>query len=215
MVNQTGQHQRLTNTNNPTLGMVGSQVYPNEKIQTIPIAFLHKVFVDEVFSDPAYERDVISILREATENDTVEFYINSTGGNIAAAIPVVNAIRHTKAQVVGILMAQAHSAASLILLACPLTEINPHTEMLIHPAQYGTGGKVRDIQQEVNHTTKYIEEIMDEMYAHFLSPEEIEDVKKGLELYLRYDQIVPRLQHRAEVINQIEDTAVEIQGEAE
>lgn len=201
MVKVNGKTQRLASANNSTLGHMGSQLFPNEKIQTIPIAFLHKVFVDEVFSDPAYERDVIALLREATENDTVEFYVNSVGGNIAAAIPIVNAIRHTKANVVGILMAQAHSAASLVLLACPMTEINPHTEMLIHSATYGVYGKVGDVRDEVRHTQQYIEDIMDEMYANFLTQEEIAEVKNGREMFLRYDDIVGRLQNRATVLN--------------
>ena len=48
--------------------------------------------------------------------------------------------------------------------------------------------------------SKLYSDFMEDIYSHFLSPSELDDLKKGLEIYLSAKEIEERLQRRAELL---------------
>ena len=48
--------------------------------------------------------------------------------------------------------------------------------------------------------SKLYSDFMGDIYSHFLSPSELDDLKKGLEIYLSADEIEERLQRRMELL---------------
>ena len=48
--------------------------------------------------------------------------------------------------------------------------------------------------------SKLYSDFMEDIYSHFLSPSELDDLKKGLEIYLDSEAIRERLQRRVEIL---------------
>ena len=174
----------------------------NSKINVEVNGYNYTIFLDEIFQESAYERDVISILNNATTSDKVTFMINSDGGSLSSALPICIAIRESKAEVTGMLLSEAHSAASMVFLTTDSQIVSNHCSMLVHSASYGAVGKQQDILDHVTHTQERLNKIFNDFYYGFLSEEEIEQVLSGKELYLDCDSIAERLKEREDIFKQ-------------
>ena len=48
--------------------------------------------------------------------------------------------------------------------------------------------------------SKLYSDFMEDIYSNFLSPSELDDLRKGLEIYLSHEEIEERLQRRVELL---------------
>lgn len=173
-----------------------NKVSQENRIKTCVLSRKYTIFLDEVFTEPAYEREVLTLLNDVNDNDIVVLMVNSGGGTIKAGLPIVTALRHCKAHTKGVLMCEAHSMASVILLCCDEYEVYKHTSMLVHTCSYGTYGKVPEVAVHVAHQEERLERMFKDVYKGFLSESDIEYVLGGKDLYLNYDQICYRLENK-------------------
>lgn len=151
------------------------------------------IYLDEEIKDPTYYRHAFQVLRSAQQGDLVRIYISSVGGNLNSAVMFKNAIESCQAEVVAIIEAEAYSAASLIALCCSQIEVKKHATMMCHSAAFGSGGIVQNVRDHVDFVGKHAEAIMYEVYQDFLNPEELEDLRRGREIWLDHTQIGERL----------------------
>ena len=93
--------------------------------------------IDTSFKDPYHYRMVVNKIDELGEDDTVEFWINSDGGDLSGLVALLTAIRTTKAQTLAVLKGSCHSAGSILALCCDSIEISPYTTMLCHSIRFG------------------------------------------------------------------------------
>lgn len=154
---------------------------------------LHQVFLDENIGEPKKYRDLINMLYLADENTEFNFLINSPGGTMTAAIAIIEGIRGSDGAVRAIINGECHSAASIIALNCNEVFVTDHAHMLIHTAQYGTGGFTQNVKAHADFSTQYINKILDSTYTGFLSIDELDLVKQGVEMWFDADQIRERL----------------------
>ena len=151
------------------------------------------IYLDEEIKDPTYYRHAFQVLRSSQRGDLVRIFISSHGGNLNSALIFKNCIEACEADVIAIIEAEAYSAASLIALSCPGIEVKPYATMMLHSASFGSGGSVQNVRDHVEFTGRHAESLMEEVYADFISPIEMEDLKKGRELWFDYKQIGERL----------------------
>lgn len=164
-----------------------------EVSQTISSYNAFDIYLDEEIKDPTYYRHAFQVLRSSQRGDLVRIYISSHGGNLNSALIFKNCIEACEADVIAIIEAEAYSAASLIALSCPGIEVKPYATMMLHSASFGSGGSVQNVRDHVEFTGRHAESLMEEVYADFISPLEMEDLKKGRELWFDYKQIGERL----------------------
>jgi ATP-dependent protease ClpP protease subunit len=101
--------------------MMGQQQQQNGLIRTIQQNFnAHIIFIDDDIGDPPMYRDVIHCLATCSENDTVNFLINSNGGRTDSIWQIIEAMKGCKGDVAATVIGSAYSAASM--LACMATE---------------------------------------------------------------------------------------------
>lgn len=67
---------------------------------------------------------------------------------------------------------------------------------MIHESNYGSGGTASNVRRHTEHVDKKNDKFVRSTYKGFLSEEEIEDVLKGVEIYLDAEQIRERLSLR-------------------
>lgn len=152
--------------------------------------------IDEPFRDPSYYRTVIQALEELSEDDQVKIRFNSPGGNAWGLVTLLNAIRTTEADVLGIIEGECHSAASILALHCKQVIVMPYSTMMIHACSYGTVGKDSDIVSHVNHATEWNRKLIESTYEGFLSPAEIKEVLSGREFWFDSEEVTKRFEAR-------------------
>jgi ATP-dependent protease ClpP protease subunit len=154
----------------------------------------YKIHFDEDVESPAYYRLVIETLVDATEDDVIEMYFSSNGGDVDSMISIISAMELCKAPIIGHLMSSCHSAASYIFLNCDFFYVSKFGSMLIHRGTMGYSGTLNNVEDFVDFNRAQINEIMQATYGRFLLADELEKVMKGGDLLLNSSQIEERLE---------------------
>jgi hypothetical protein len=71
--------------------------------------------------------------------------------------------------------------------------------MMVHSATFGAFGKQSDVISHASFVDKQVRGLMNSVYKDFLSEKELEEVIMGKELWFDAEEIVRRLELRAEL----------------
>lgn len=159
------------------------------------------VYIDEEFREASYYRLVCDAIEDLSEDDIVEFHINSPGGDLDGLVALLSAIDRTDATTIAVLKGEIHSAASLLAVSCDGVEAGEYANMLCHFIRYGARGKGNDVYGQVLHTNLYAEKLMRNAYAYFLTDDEIAQICDGKELWLDSEQINQRFKKKFDALN--------------
>ena len=163
------------------------------------------VALDEDIMGPKYYRHVLSRISDLDENDSVEFRVDTNGGNLQGIISLIHAIQRTEAHVHCHIDGVAASAGSLLALSCPSVSVAPYATLMIHPAHGFTGGTLSNSAAYSTFVNNETRKLMTDAYSGFLTPDELEDVFKGRELWFCAEEIVERLQRKQEYLQSLQD----------
>lgn len=161
----------------------------------------YKVFLDGEITHSADYRDLISILFDAESEDVIRIFIDSAGGDLDTAMIIVEGIKATNAHVIAIIIGACHSAASIISLYCHEVIVLDNAYSMIHTASFGTIGNTGNLKSHTTFMIKKIENVLEQTYEGFLTPEELTQIKQGAELWFDAPEIRERLKRRIEIIN--------------
>lgn len=159
----------------------------------------HHIWLNSEIESADKYVDIFDCLMQAGEGDVVAVHINSPGGDLDTALQIIDALESTPATTVAFLEGQACSAGSMIAMACENVEVSEYAYMMIHTFSQGVCGKFSDIQNSTDFHRKWWKEVFEKLYADFCTPEEIERVLSGHELWLDADEILKRFTHRKQV----------------
>ena len=124
----------------------------------------YDVFLDENLGEPADYRDLLSVLFNACENDTIHLFINCNGGHLDTTVAIVEGLKYTAADTTAIILGACHSGASMIALFCHNVAVTDNSYMMIHTASFGSS-----------------------IIAHFNLPSSIQFFLQNL--FLRFDKL--------------------------
>ena len=141
------------------------------------------------------------ILQSAGEDDLVVVHVNSCGGDLMTAVQIITQIKMCSAQVLCQIESACYSAATMIALACDGLCCYPHAHMMIHTSSGFSFGKQSDIKREEDFYNPWLEEFFNEIYKHFLTKKEIQEVLSGKDMWLRSDEVMERFKRRIDIIN--------------
>lgn len=158
-----------------------------------------KVYLDENIREAKYYRSWLQSVDSLGEGDLILININSYGGQLDGAIAIINAIQDTEADVHASIEGVAASAASLIALAAPSISVSPYATMMVHSATFGAFGKQSDVISHASFVDKQVRTLMSSVYKDFLTDKELEEVIMGKEMWFDSEEIVRRLEIRAEL----------------
>jgi ATP-dependent protease ClpP protease subunit len=158
-----------------------------------------KVYLDENIKEAKYYRSWLQAVDSLSEGDLILININSYGGQLDGAIAIINAIQNTDAEVHASIEGVAASAASLIALASPSISVSPYATMMVHSATFGAFGKQSDVISHASFVDKQVRTLMHSVYKDFLTDKELEEVIMGKEMWFDAEEIVRRLELRADL----------------
>lgn len=169
----------------------------------------HDVFLDSEIGEPSQYRELVQLLINSTENDRINLHINSPGGDLDAAAAIITGIQCARAEVKAFLMGACHSAASIITMYCPCIHVFPPAYMMCHTASFGSSGNTSTIKAHTDFTVTQVEKLLDDAYEGFLTKDEIEKVKQGIEIWFDSAEITKRLEGRLKVLAKRRDKQIE------
>jgi ATP-dependent protease ClpP protease subunit len=162
------------------------------------------VYFDEPIEEPAKYRQVLHKIHSLGQNDTLELVLNTGGGRLDSTVSIINAIKSTEADVLGVLDNQAYSAGSLILLSCPNIIVMPNSSVMIHTWSGGAGGKSNELMANANFNDAEIKKLMAEVYLGFLTDKELGQVFAGTDFWFNSDEVIARLKQRAKFLDKLQ-----------
>jgi len=182
---------------NELLGSPKSQQYINTTETSMRH---HDVYIDKEIEEPSEYRELISILFNATENDTVNMFINSPGGQLSSALAIVEGLKMTAAEVTAVIIGECHSAASIISMYCDRVAVLDSAHSMVHTASFGSMGSTGNVKSHTDFTVRQVEKLLHETYEGFLNKEELAKVKQGVELWFDADEIRSRMATRIKLL---------------
>ena len=151
---------------------------------------------------PDYFNDVISVLANAQEQDTITWNFSSYGGFVSSLNMLLGWKAKCPARQVHVLMSDVASAGSLLFLS-PADEyyVSDLATLMLHEIQTSGGyGTVSNVKRSVDHLVKVNEQYAFKHLKHFLTDEEIYDLLNGGEFYFDSQEINERLQNRNNIL---------------
>lgn len=176
-----------------------------------PNTFKYTMFIDDEITAPCDYRDEFDLLENAQDGDVIVININSGGGRLDTTLQFIALMDSCQGHVVTKLAGQACSGAAMIFLSGHELQVAPLAELMGHSASGGYGGKVSDMAAFAKHNEAHVANVMDNVYRGFLTEEEILELHKGKEFWMRSEEISNRLQKRAEIYESEHTAAKEAQ----
>lgn len=152
----------------------------------------YTVYLDSHISEPSAYRDVTDILINAVEGDTIEFIINSPGGDLHTAIQLVALMEQTQAETVGILH-DASSAAAVIFMACDVKQLHPYSGLMFHDFSMGVDEKSVNVSGSRRNYEHVYNKMLDKYTKGMLTDEERKELHCGKDMYIYSEEIAERL----------------------
>lgn len=184
---------------------------PKDVYYVSPNSLTFTYYLDDEVTDPSDYRELFQMLYNAGQDDVVRLIISNYGGSLTTCVAITNAIRSCKAHTVGVLTSVAYSAAGAIWLACESQEVHNHVGFMGHDGQGGTYGSLHQQKLHVEHTMAILRSLYEDVYEHFLSPEEIETVLRNGDLWITEKEIITRLENRQKAFEEEHAAAKEAQ----
>jgi ATP-dependent protease ClpP protease subunit len=198
----------MNNDINPSQSKIFAKIFDtpvDQYIKTIQKIYQHHdVFLDNEIDCPDKYRDFLTILFNSDENDSINLFINSSGGSLDSTFAIIEGLKYTQATTTAMLVGPCFSAASMIAMYCDQIVVFDSAYMMIHTAFFESQGSARNVKAHTEFTVKMIEKMLHETYDGFLTSEELEGVKSGVELWFDADQIRNRFQERLKFLNKVE-----------
>lgn len=155
-------------------------------------------YIDEDVLELSYYRNLLHFMHTMNPEDTLRIWVDTDGGSLHSALAIVDAMKNAEGKITVIVTGRAYSAGSLIALSAPELMVSENAKFMLHTASYGAEGKHGDIQTFVDFQRSQLNKIFETAYKHFISEQEIELMKVGHSFWFDYDEVMKRLEARAE-----------------
>ncbi len=155
-------------------------------------------YIDQRVHAPFYYHNLNQFMRMMEPEDTIRIWLNTEGGYLSSALQIIDSMTSSKGKVIVVMSGDVMSAGSMIALGAPNVVVGEQARMMIHCARYGVAGKSPDIVDRVAFETRELHSIMKRVYEGFLTEDELTRVMEGKEMYFNADEIISRLEKRAE-----------------
>jgi ATP-dependent protease ClpP protease subunit len=156
-------------------------------------ARLYEFYLSGEILEPEEYIDWFDQIRNATAIDTVRIYINSSGGDLYTTLQFLRVMSETEATIITSVEGACMSAATMIFLHGDQQEVTPHSLFMFHNYSAGVVGKGGEMYDQLQFERKWSENFMREVYAEFLTPEEISSMMHNKDIWMTSDEVIERL----------------------
>lgn len=158
-----------------------------------PISSAFHFFLTGKVKDDLNTQSLVRKLKSCSVQDEVHIHINTPGGDLFTTMQIINSITACAGNVATYADGQVASAGSLIFFTGDMMTVADLTSFLIHNGFGGAVGKMSDVHMQSDHLKALYYKIFHSVYEPFFTPEEIDKVLGGSDIYLDTDQVIGRI----------------------
>lgn len=187
-----------TRNNNDLIKLI--QQEPTQfEVFSQPISMVHRVTIDDDFTEVYQFAQLVDILDNAQEGDCVQIKLSTNGGALHSIVPLINAMQDTDAYIYVHVESDTASAGTVIMMLAHSCYVNPYSNIMLHTASYGFYGHSGNMDAHVAHSTKAIEKFVRDIYSDFITEAEMLRLLDGKELYFDSDECHKRFDARDKI----------------
>jgi ATP-dependent protease ClpP protease subunit len=189
---------------NDILDLFKPPINQNQRMITKQAVNIHEFYLSGEVESPEEYIEWFDTIRNASENDVLKFYINSPGGDLFTAIQFMRVLGDTNGNVIVSVEGACMSAATLIFLMGHQFEVSSHSMFMFHNYSSGVVGKGGEMYDRLVHEKGWSEKLMRDVYADFLTEEEISAILNNKDIWMDGDEVVKRLKDKIAKIESAE-----------
>ena len=174
-----------------------------------PTAYEYEYILDGELEERSQAQEMVTVMRECTESDTVILRINTNGGCVATCAAILDGIDKCAGTVIGYAEGNVYSAGALIFSACDGWGVSVGAGFNFHEGGMGDMGKPSDVDAYVTYHRKRLKILLDHYCSKFLSTSEIKKICNGKEFYLTSQEMIERIKKHAEECRHDEEREME------
>ncbi len=159
-----------------------------------PVALDYHYDIIGPIADAEQYNELFEILRTASEKDVVYLHINSPGGDLMTTVQIINAMRMSEAQIVTCAEGDVASGASMLFFSGTGFMVSPHAMFMLHDGAAMAGGKFNENLKAAQANAELLRRVYHDVYGGFFTPEEIDGVLEGKDIWIIGEDIMPRLE---------------------
>lgn len=167
-----------------------------------PLSTKYTVMFDSDIEESSEHHEQFYVMEQAGKDDLVEVCISSLGGSVATISKFQDVVKNSEAHFHAKLHGYGYSAGGALFLLCDTQEVSDLATFMAHSVQTGYGGGSQAIEAHSKMTSKQNRVLCEMLYQDFLTPEEIDRICDGAEIWMEAEEIRERLAKREEVRNQ-------------
>jgi len=155
----------------------------------------YRVYIGRFFELKKGLHSVFNELREAKENDYLEFMINSGGGFVHEGMQFFNIIQEKfTGRTVAYLDNRGYSMGALLFCMADKRVVYPYSDLMFHTYSHGSSGKGGEVKSHVEHTAKKLESFFYDLIVKkgFLSEEEFGKMVIGQDYWMDAKELCKR-----------------------
>ena len=175
-------------------------VNQNSRIISKNAVNIHEFYLSGDIESSEDYIDWFDIIRSASPNDILKFYINSSGGDLFTAIQFLRVLSDTDATISVSVEGACMSAATLIFLCGHQFEVSPHSMFMFHNYSSGVMGKGGEMYDRLSHEKEWSEKLLRDVYVDFLTEKEITSILDNKDIWMDGEQCVKRLQKKVKAM---------------
>ena len=156
--------------------------------------------IDETFKHPRQFQYIVHAMDNATENDSFVLNLTTCGGALHAVLPLLGAIDSTPAHVHVHACSDVASAGTFLLMKAHSVSMNEYTTVMCHQVSFGSGGSGWNVEKHVEHTLKSSKRLLRDIYKHFFTDAECDQMLTGTDFYMDRDEFITRYEKRGELL---------------
>jgi ATP-dependent protease ClpP protease subunit len=182
------------------MDLFGKSVKQDERFFSKQLVNVHEFYLCGEIESPEEYIQWFDTIRHANETDVVKIYINSPGGHVFTAIQFMRALKESSAKIVMSVEGECASAATMIFLCGDSFEVSEHSMFMFHNYSSGVFGKGGEMFDQLKHERKWSESLLRDIYASFLTEEEIVSILDNKDIWMTGDEVIARLQAKKLVL---------------
>ena len=152
-------------------------------------SFHTTVHIVDAIGEPRLYTELLSLLENAKEEDTIMFNLNTPGGRLDTTTMLIDALDTTLATTIGKITGEVASAGTMIAMAMDDLQTTPFGSMMIHNYSSGLFGKGNELKSRMDFETPHLAFIFHSVYKNFLSKKERLKVISGDDKYMAATEI--------------------------
>jgi ATP-dependent protease ClpP protease subunit len=173
--------------------------------QPKPIGHVYSIYLSGEITEAQDYIEIFETMRNTSDSDIVRLHINSPGGDLFTAVQFMRVMAETPATIVASVEGACMSAATMIFLCAGAYEISEHAMFMFHNYSGGTIGKGGEMYDELVYERKWSDKMMRNVYADFLTEDEIKAILDNKDIWMSADEVVKRLGKKNEAIDTVKN----------